>query len=203
MELEELEKIWKTASHQPLGREEVEKMLQQRSGTDISKMKSNLLIELLIVLISVAAVSIFFLVMLNGRLQEVAWFYILLAIVFLTYYYAKNKVLKSMLTTTGSIRQNLERQLKKLDTYIRYYMIIGSLLAPIIMTAFYFLLDYKDIPLQIFGLSRSSDSFTVLYFLCTIVLTFTLFFFNKWNVNLLYGRYSKRLKSLLAELTEQ
>ncbi len=203
MELDELEKIWKRAGHQSLQKGDVEKMLQQKSGNEITRMRTNLLVELLVVLASVVAVSVFYFLVLNGRLQEIGWLYMLLAGVFVAYYYAKNRLLKNMLSNSGNIRQNLEQQLKRLDTYIRYYLLAGSLLVPGIMAIFYFLLDYKEIPLRILGVSRGSHSFALLYFLFTMAFTFGLYIFNKWNVNLLYGKYIKRLKSLLSELNEQ
>ncbi len=203
MELEELEKIWKQSGQQPFQQPDVEKALRQRTRNDISRMSANLLAELLIVLVSVTVVSVFYFTALNGRLQEISWMYMLLAVVFLIYYYAKNRLLKSMLVSIGSIRQSLERQLKRLETYTRWYVLAGSLLVPVVMMAFYFLLEQKNIPLQMLGVSRGSNSFTILYLLCTLTLTVGLYIFNKWNVNLLYGKYIKRLKSLLAELNEQ
>lgn len=202
MELEELEKIWKQSGQPPLQEPDVEKALRQRSRNDISRMSANLLAELLIVLFSVAVVSVFYFTVLGGRLKEISWMYMLLAIAFLVYYYAKSRLLKSMLVGTGSVRQNLEKQLSRLETYTRRYVLTGSLLVPVVMIAFYVLLEQKNIPLQILGVSRGSDSFTVLYFLCTLALTVGLYIFNKWNVNLLYGNYIKKLQSMLAELNE-
>ncbi len=202
MELDELEKIWKQPGHHSLLQPDIEQALRHRARNEVSRMRGNLLSELWVALVSVVLVSVFYFTVLNGRLWEIGWIYILLLLVFLVYYFAKSRLLKGMLSSTGSVRQHLETQLKKLDTYTRWYMLTGTLLVPLLMTCFYFLLQYKNIPLQLQGVSVGSDSFAALYFACTAVLSAGSYFFNKWNVDVRYGKYIKRLKLLLAELDE-
>lgn len=203
MELQELEKIWRDpAVEKTIQQREVEEMLRGSSSNHISKMRTNLFRELVTVIISVFIVSVVYFSGFGGRLQEVSWIYIGLAMVFAAYYFAKNRLLKDMLNHTGNLRNHLEHRLNKLEKYTRYYLIAGSALVPVILFAFYFLLQQKTIPLQVFGFSRHTPGFIIFYSLVTIILTAALYCFNKWNIRVLYGKHIEKLKRLLTEMND-
>ncbi|MBX2924923.1 MAG: hypothetical protein KF746_22170 [Chitinophagaceae bacterium] len=206
MELDELKKIWMQAEHETGSGSDAALlgMLREQSKSPVTKMRRNLLIELIVVLISVSAVAIYYFTAFEGRLQQESWAYIILALIFVWYYYRKNKLLKSMQCVECRVKSNLELQLKTLEKYIRLYIIIGTAVVPVL---FYFLfhvvVQHNKIPLEnSFGLKGHADTFALLYLLITITFTAVLYLINKWYIYLLYGRHIKKLKSLISEMEE-
>lgn len=205
MELDELKEIWKTASGVPhRSNDEILQMMQETSKSPVAKMRRNLLMELLVVVVSVSCVSVYYFTAFNGRLQEVSWAYILLALLFFWYYYQKNKLLKSMQCVACRVKSNLELQLKTLEKYVKLYLIIGTALIPVMLCfMFYLVLNYKKIPINnSFGMNGDEGNFTLLYVLFTVVFTVALYFLNRWYIHLLYGRHIHKLKQLIREMEE-
>lgn len=206
MELEYLKEVWKAASDIeafPAGKKRQLLNVGARSQSVVSKMKRNLLYELLIVLVCATVIAVFYFIAFGGRLKEVSWAYMLLALIFISYYYKKNKLLKSMQCTTCRVKYNLSLQLTMLEKYVRLYLIAGTFIAPAVMLFFYALLHYKHI--SVFYSSyeiRNAAGFTLLYLLVTAIFTFIFYFFNRWYINRLYGRYIQKLKDLLLEMEE-
>lgn len=205
MELDELKEIWKTASGEPhRSNDEILQMMQEPSKSPVAKMRRNLLMELLVVVVSVSWVSVYYFTAFNGRLQEVSWAYILLSLLFFWYYYQKNKLLKSMQCVACRVKSNLELQLKTLEKYVRLYLIIGTALIPVMLCfMFYLVLNYKKVPINnSFGMNGDEGNFTLLYVLFTVVFTVALYFLNRWYIHLLYGRHIHKLKQLIREMEE-
>jgi len=208
MELNELKEIWKQAAATPedplKSDEELMNMLQEPSKGPIAKMRRNLFLELILVVISVTSVSIYYFLAFEGRFREVSWAYMLLSLVFVGYYYRKNKLLRSMQCTACRVKANLELQLKTLEKYVKLYLIIGTALVPIVMYFMYFLVHgYKKVPLaNAFGMAGSENKFALLYLLFTIIFTIVLFFLNRWYIDLLYGRHIRKLRQLIREMEE-
>ncbi|MGN6492544.1 MAG: hypothetical protein ACTHLE_11155 [Agriterribacter sp.] len=208
MELDELKEIWKQAEatqevpHR--SNDEILQMMQEPSKSPVAKMRRNLLMELLVVVISVSCVSIYYFTAFEGRLQEVSWAYIVLALLFFGYYYQKNKLLKSMQCVACRVKSNLELQLKTLEKYVKLYLIIGTALIPVMLCFLYYLvLSYKKIPISnSFGMSGNEDKFTLLYLLFTVTFTVVLYFLNRWYIHFLYGRHISKLKALIREMEE-
>lgn len=208
MELDELKEIWKQADETSglphRSNDEILRMMQEPSKSPVAKMRRNLLMELLVVVISVSWVSIYYFTAFEGRLQEVSWAYILLASLFLGYYYQKNKLLKSMQCVACRVKSNLELQLKTLEKYVKLYLIISTALIPVMLCFMYYLvLNYKKIPINnSFGMSGNEDKFTLLYLLFTVIFTVVLYFLNRWYIHLLYGRHIRKLKELIRDMEE-
>lgn len=208
MELEYLKEVWKVAADIeafPAG--EKKALLNVGAGAPsqsvVSKMKRNLLYELLTVLVCVTIIAVFYFIAFGGRLKEVSWAYMLLALIFISYYYKKNKLLKSMQCPACRVKYNLSLQLTTLEKYVRLYLIVGTFMAPAVMLFFYALLHYKRI--SVFYSSyeiRNAAGFTLLYLLVTAIFTIIFYFFNRWYINRLYGRYIQKLKDLLLEMEE-
>jgi hypothetical protein len=184
----------------PTDRETLDKLDVSREKM-VSSMRRNLLAELVIVLVSVMAIAIFYFIAFNGMLREVSWMYIILAAVFIVYYYKKNKLLKDMECSMCRVKSNLEHQLKMLRKYIRLYLVLGTLLVPLVLLFFYVLMYYKHI-IILPGLREriGSDDFALLYIIFAVTFTAALYFLNRWYVYRLYGRYIERLEHMLSEM---
>lgn len=207
MELEYLKEVWKEAANQKeiivRGREQVLEVPEIRSKSLVARMRRNLFYELLIVLVSVAAIATFYFISFGGALKEVSWAYILLAVVFVSYYYKKNKLLKAMECSACRVKSNLQLQLVTLEKYVRLYLIAGTAMAPFVMLFFYVLFYYKHIILfPAVHAEKGAIGFTLLYLLFTSIFTIIFYFLNRWYINRLYGRHIQKLKSLLQEMEE-
>ena len=204
MELAYLKEVWAEMAVKKMdtaGRQEVLAAVYNPSQDLVSKMRRNLLYELLIVLVCVTAICLFYFTAFDGKLKEVGWAYLLLAFAFTCYYYKKSNLLKAMQCPTCMVKHNLQKQLRTLQKYVRVYLIGGTALAPLVMLFFYLLLYYKNI--VIFPALHSVKGvpvFTLFYLLFTVIFTIIFYYTNRWYVNRLYGRHIERLKNLLTEI---
>ncbi len=206
MELENLKEVWKATSDIrafPAGEKKLLLNIGAPSQSLVSKMRRHLFYELLTVLACVTIIAIFYFIAFGGRLKEVSWAYILLALIFMGYYYKKNKLLKAMECPACRVKYNLSLQLATLEKYVRLYLIAGTFMAPVVMLFFYALLHYKHIPV-FYSSYRiyNTAGFTLLYLLVTAIFTMIFYVFNRWYINRLYGRYIQKLKHLLLEMEE-
>ncbi|MBX3256501.1 MAG: hypothetical protein KF862_20360 [Chitinophagaceae bacterium] len=208
MELDELKKIWKQSGAErgmgPGSDAELLSMLGERSKSPLAKMRRNLFFELVVVLASVTTVALYYFTAFEGKLKEISWVYIAIAVLFVWYYYKKNKLLKSMQCAACRVKRNLELQLKTLDKYVKLYLVTGIALFPIILyILLYLVLGYnKTAILALFKLESDENLFIILYTLFTVIFTVVMYFVNKWYIHLLYGRHIKKLKSLISEMEE-
>ncbi len=207
MELEYLKAVWKKAGEVDAMPVQEKQQLLLLPGAPsqslVSKIRRNLFYELLIVLVCVTAIAVFYFVSFGGRLQEVSWAYILLAILFISYFYKKNKLLKAMQCPACQVKYNLSLQLATLEKYVRLYLIAGTAMAPVVMLFFYLLLHYKHIIIfaSVYA-GKEPSAFALLYLLITVIFTIIFYFFNRWYVGRLYGRHIQKLKNLLREMEE-
>lgn len=206
MELEYLKEAWKTTSDIksfPTGEKKLLRNIGAPSQSLISKMRRHLFYELLTVLACVTIIAVFYFMAFGGRLKEVSWAYILLALIFISYYYKKNKLLKVMQCPACRVKYNLRLQLTTLEKYVRLYLIAGTFMAPAVMLFFYVLLHHKHIPVFYSSYDiYNTPAFTLLYLLVTAIFTIVFYLFNRWYINRLYGRYIQKLKNLLLEMEE-
>jgi hypothetical protein len=203
MELELLKELWEEADNKPandpVSGDAILEMTKKADLSIVSGMRRNLLIEVIVVLVCVTAIAVFYFAAFNGQLQEVSWMYIIIAAGFLFYYYRKNALLKRMQCTVCDVRSNLQIQLNTLEKYVRLYLIGGTILVPAVLAAFYLLVQHKHI--MFLPLSKISAGLgLVLYVALSIILTVALFFFHRWYIYKLYGRYIQRLKQMLKEM---
>lgn len=207
MELEDLKHIWDKASNEsgaadknPAARLDVNSASQNL----FYRMRHNLFIELLIVLVSVSVVAIYYFTAYEGRLRQISWLYILLAAVFGLYYYKKSRLIKAMECSACNVKTNLQQQLKTLETWVRLYLIAGTLAVPLVMGVFYTVLRYNHFIIQTpFNGNTDSIEFGLIYLLFTVIFTVGLFFFHRWYIQRFYGRYIKKLKRLVAEMQDE
>ncbi len=207
MELELLKEIWVDVADKPVKFSAIKVSLTEKLPAShrriVAVMKRNLLVELIIVLVCVSAIAIFYFTAFNGKLQEVSWVYMAMAVVFGWYFYKKNKLLKQMHGITNQVKSNLEQQLNALEKYVRLYLIMGALMVPLVLLFFYLLVYYKHIILlpSLYEYSRQLN-FTLLYIVFALTFTVALYFLNRWYINRLYGRHIHRLRNMLNEMNE-
>jgi len=206
MELDQFKSMWQKEASPPKASEHMLPLLSRRSNNPIARMKRNLLVELIAIVVLYGFTIVYYAVAFRGRLNEVSWFMITIALFFFVYYYRKNKLLNEMECVSCQVKSNLERQVKTLEKYIRFYLIAGTVLIPLTILFFSLILYWKlpVIPTSVFFPRKGFPVWetTSAWILVVLVSTVLAYYLNKWYVRKLYGNHVKKLKELLAEMDE-
>lgn len=202
MELEQWKDIWK--KQEDATTPSLQEMLGKRSNSPIAKMKRNLIFELITVLLSFGAIVIYYLSAYKGKFQEVGWMYFIIIILFVVYFIFKYKLLTRMECMACEVKGNLIKQVHTLEKYVRFYLIAGTALIPI-MIIFFYVFSWMHFPEGRGLFLKPSDStslLTSLLILCLVCLTSTvvMYYLNKWYIRKLYGNQIARLKTMLDQL---
>ena len=206
MELDHLKDLWQQQETEKVP-EDPRLLLGKKSLGPIAKMKRNLLIELIVVVLTYGLAIIYFFLASAGRLDSLAWVYLFLAIVFIVYFARKNRLLNEMECMSCQVKSNLSKQVTVLEKYVKFYMISGTVIVPMLALYTYYIL----IPQLHFVNGNSNtpetDSTLILNALLwisgTILLTFSFYFLNKWYVKKLYGNHIAKLKLMLEQMEER
>lgn len=198
MELDNLKAAWQgqvtnAGAH---SKEQILSMLQKKSQRPIARMKRNLLVELILIVVIYTVTIIYYATTRGGRYWQIALMLFAVGFLFLLYYYQKNKLLKSMECVACEVRSNLQRQVTMLEKYVRLYFIAGVILTPLAYFTAGIIAIYKAPP-QVFSASTH-----YWFFGSGIIIAIVSYFLNKWYVNKLYGQHVKKLKALLLQMEE-
>ncbi|MGB4773066.1 MAG: hypothetical protein WBP58_16510 [Chitinophagaceae bacterium] len=202
MELEQWKDIWKKQEDSPTP--SLREILGKPSNSPIAKMKRNLVLELITLLLSFGAIVVYYLSAYKGKFQEVGWIYFFIIILFVVYFILKYRLLTRMECMACEVKSNLMKQVHTLEKYVRFYLIAGTALIPI-MIIFFYIFSWMHFP-QGRGLflmpSDSTSLFTSLLILFLLCLTSTIgmYYLNKWYIRKLYGNQIARLKTMLDQL---
>ncbi len=206
MELEQLRDIWKHEQLPNENRQELSSFLGKRSNNPISKMRRNLNLELVAVLVLYGASVIYYFQAFRGKMQEASWFMIAIAVLFFLYYFRKKKLLKQMECVTCQVKSNLQTQIRILEKYVRFYLIAGTLLVPFTIIFFswlvYIKFPQKPIPLFFPGGTYPFWQSALAWIGFIGLTTLLVYLLNKWYVRKLYGEHIQKLRILVDELNE-
>ncbi len=209
MELESLKYVWHTLEGKPAGRhgseQEIITLLHKRSKGPVAKMRRNLLGELVLIIMTYIPAILFYLLDFGGRLSGIAWLFFLLMLLFAGYYYRKDKLLREMQCVSCQVRSNLERQVRTLKKYTRFYTLTGTLMIPVMTILSYLIIRWKyptpsgsSLYYRISGIPWWQSPLFWISLLA--LLTIGIYYINVWYVNKLYGRHIQKLQELLQEM---
>jgi hypothetical protein len=203
MELENLKELWGSdVSVKETNEEQLQQMLRQKSKSPIAKMKRNLLMELFAIIVLYVFVVTYYFISFKGGMLSIAWMMIVVGLLYVVYYYNKQKLLNKMECVTCEVKSNLSLQLQTLEKYVRFYLISGTALVPVAMI-FTGMITFFYSP-EVAKANIKDPSFfwitlgVIVFF--ALILTIPLYFLNKWYVNKLYGQHVKKLKQILNEM---
>ena len=207
MELDDMKNIWNDKTGETAGADKISAMLGQQSHSPIEKMKRNLRMELVIVFFTVGAVAVYFFIAFGSEYSIIGWVYALLVVLFCYYFFRKNKLLNEMECTSCRVKSNLELQLKTLEQYVRFYLVSGTAIIPILFIFLGVVLYYKKPTLigkTILYPSATNPAwkFSLAWLVLLTISTMIMWVLNRGYVNKLYGRHIRRLKQLLAQMNE-
>lgn len=202
MELEQWKDIWKKQEDSPTP--SLREMLGKPSNSPIAKMKRNLILELIAVLIGFGAVVLYYMNAFKGKFQEVAWLYLAMMIMFIVYFVFKLRLLNKMECMACEVKSNLVKQVHTLEKYVKFYLIAGTALIPTVIIFFYFFtrIHFPQSMRMFPSPSDTASLFKSLGMLTIVCLTSTIgmFYINKWYIRKLYGNQIERLKKMLEQL---
>lgn len=208
MELDNLKQLWQNQPASPTNPGKLSEIVKRQSGSSLGKMRRTLRYELLVVILSLGAVIVYFIITRNEKTMDVAMIYLALLLVFLVYFLRKDRLLKTMQCVTCEVRSNLNLQLGKLEKLLKIYLWAGTLIFPLTILylglLFYFRVP-SFIPQNIFFNSPAYawwQSALAWIGLATII-TLPGYWLNKRYIHCLYGKHVDRLKKLLAEMEEE
>ncbi len=207
MELDQLKEMWGDVATQKnsTSGEELQNLLRKKSKSPIAKMKRNLLLELIVVLVLYVATIAYYFIAYSGGMQWNAWLLLVIAVFFLFYYQRKYKLLNSMECVTCEVKSNLKTQLVTLEKYVRFYLLAGTALFPFAMIATGLIVFFysPDITKDVADPSgKFVWIFTGILVLFSAVMTVPVYFINKWYVRKLYGQHVEKLKTIVEEMNE-
>ena len=202
MELEQWKDVWKKQEDSPTP--SLREMLGKRSNSPIAKMKRNLILELIAVLISFGAIVVYYQTAFKGKFQEVSWAYLVMIILFVVYFFFKFRLLTRMECMACEVKSNLLKQVNTLEKYVRFYLIAGTALIPIVILFFY-TFSWIHFPEGRGLFLEPSDSISLLTSVLILLLvcvtsTIGMYYLNKWYIRKLYGNQIERSKKMLEQL---
>lgn len=211
MELDNMKELWndqQNTTQKSLSEQELITMIGNPSKGPIAKMKRNLKKELIFVLLTLPATAIYFQFNFKGKMFALSMAYVLLTLMFVAYYYFKNKLLNNMQCVTCEVKSNLNMQVNTLEKYIKNNLIVSTLLLPALMMFICWLLylnDYSTTPKSIFSYSVAYSPWltTLIWAGISIAITIPMYFLNKKYLHWLYGKHINRLKRVLSELDSE
>jgi len=190
MELDNLKAIWK--EQEPLQdlQPDMQQLLQKKSRGHIARMRRNVRIEALVMLLSYIPCIILYLVWFDGRLWYLSLMMSLILVVYWIYFLKKDRLLKKMQCVTCEVRSNLTRQVRILWTTTLVITISWF----VAYMAIRYSLHLKGIPIP--------QWLEPLLIVLVIPGSIGLHYLNKRYFNKLYGREAQKLRDLLREMDE-
>lgn len=198
MELDNLKDAWQghLANVGADSNEHILSILQKKSQRPIARMKRNLLWELILVIVMYTGTILYYSTTSSGRYWQIALLLLLVGLLFVFYYYRKNKLLTEMECVACEVRSNLQRQVRMLEKYIRFYFLVGIILTPLCYFTAGLIALHKAPP------NSMNIQLYYWFFGAGAVIAIGNYFLNKWYVNKLYGQHVQKLKSLLSQMEE-
>ena len=207
MELDDMKNIWKDKPIEAAGADKISAMTGKLSQSPVAKMKRNLRMELLIVIFCFGSVAGYYFIAFKSQYILIGWAYVFLLVLFCYYFFRKNKLLNEMQCSSCQVKSNLELQLRTLERYVRFYLISGTAVIPILFIFLGIVLYYKKPSLNretLFYPSATNPvwKFLLAWFILLTISTLVTWMLNRGYVNKLYGRHINKLKQLLAQINE-
>ena len=207
MELDDMKNIWKDKPIEAADASKISAMISRQSQSPVAKMKRNLRMELLILIFSLGIVAAYYFIAFKSEYSIIGWVYVLLLVLFCYYFFRKNKLLNEMQCSSCRVKSNLELQLRMLERYVRFYLISGTAILPILFIFLGIVLYYKKPTLineTVLYPSATNPvwKFLLAWFILLSVSTTIMWVLNRGYVKKLYGRHINKLRQLLAQINE-
>jgi hypothetical protein len=199
-ELDDLRSIWKSNTpFQAVKTEEISAMLKGGSKSIIAKLKKSVWFELIFTVVVGLVMLYYSFTIRDGALK---WSIVSILILFLAYtiYYVKKiNLLNSFNPSHQNVRENLEKLVNDLDTYVRFYKRSYTFMYPVyFVLGLFFAAVEKGMDTFLHNLTQPSMIIRLI-FIAAVFLIAALVISN-WYVKKLYGNHLEKLRSLLSDV---
>jgi hypothetical protein len=202
MELDDFKSLLKTKQEEPLSlrsAEELEQYTHRRAVSVIAKIKKNIRFELIFCILIVPLFAGLCFVFPSFYMKTLVALAVFVCIFFVVYLFRLNKRIHFYETASFSVKESLQQVIYILGKFTRHYLQITMIMLPIAFV-FGLVTGYLDISADLsikkFNWTRGLIFYSV-FFICWSVFTY---FFTKWYIKKLYGKYLHQLKEQLKEL---
>jgi hypothetical protein len=170
----------------------------------------NVVTEALVITVIFGTVAVYYFIAFNGQFNSVSWLYLIAAALYVLYYYHKWKLLHNMQCVACRVKSNFQRQVETLERYIRFYLVAGTALVPVLFILLG-VLFYVKFPAGSFWfffppLHHSPGPALLAWLIWGLLLltvTTATWMGNRWFIRRLYGRHIGKLKQLLDQMEEE
>ena len=202
MELDNLKKMWQ--DQEAPATPALEQMISRKSNGPVAKMKRNLILELIVVILGFGSVIVFYLMKFPMKFWSVPFLYATLMLLFFIYFFFKYRLLNDIDCMTCQVKNNLSKQVSTLEKYTRLYLWAGTALVPVVIL-FFFFFELNHFPEGNNFFTLPSEKISVfrsfgLLFLLLLAFTFPMYYANKWYIRKLYGKQIDKLKQMLEQM---
>lgn len=205
MELDQLKEMWSDVGQSKTSacEQQLQNILQKKSKSPIAKMKRNLFIEMIIVLVVYSWSTAYYFMKFKGAILGIAWLMLLTGVLFMIYYFRKRKLLQKMECVSCEVKSHLQLQVKTLEKYVWLYLVGGTLMFPFVMIISGVIIFLYDAEIQTASAHITFWSFFLTLVLASAILTVPMYILNKWYVRKLYGQHVEKLKKIVNEMSEE
>lgn len=202
LELDDLKSIWK--GNKPFDAkpaEEIAAMLKGRSNSTIAKLKRSTWFELVLTMVFGVIMLFYSFTLPSGSLKWSVVATLVLFVVYCIYYFKKLKLLNGFDSSHQNIRENLQKLVEDLNTYLSFYKMSYAVVFP----AYFFLV------LLFTAIERGADAFlhqltqpeTIIRLsIASLIFIAVMVLVSKWYLKKLYGNHLETLKELLKDIED-
>ncbi|HEY1019461.1 MAG TPA: hypothetical protein VGE25_10700 [Sediminibacterium sp.] len=211
MELDELKSLLNqklTTAHSGRSSDDIAHLLTRKTSSVIDKLKRSLWIEIISCIVIILGFGYIGIAGSYRSLRIYFSVFAILAIVFLFIVIYLLRKTQALSATSLPVKSNLQMIVSIIEAFMKRYFQFTIGLIPVCVI-FSFLLGYNE-PMSIPEVDKVTSSlFTHLWQmllflgLYIVALSIGIYYFAKWYLRKLYGRYVAQLKECIAELEEQ
>jgi MFS family permease len=211
MELDELKSLLNqklTTAHSGRSTDDIAHLLTRKTSSVIDKLKRSLWIEIISCIVIILGFGYIGIAGSYRSLRIYFSVFAILAIVFLFIVIYLLRKTQALSATSLPVKSNLQMIVSIIEAFMKRYFQFTIGLIPVCVI-FSFLLGYNE-PMSIPEVDKVTSSlFTHLWQmllflgLYIVALSIGIYYFTKWYLRKLYGRYVAQLKECIAELEEQ
>jgi hypothetical protein len=201
MEIEDLKYIWKKQNEgfTPKDETELAIMLKGKSSSIISRLKRNVWFELIFTFLGGLGLLAYALTLPGGFLKWTSIAILVFFAVYCIYYVKKLRLLNRFDPGNDHLKANLERLIRSLKGYLKFYKRSYSILYPV-----FFLLGLLFAAIErgatgFFNRVTNPDVYLILVPGATVFFILSTWL-TSWYLKKLYGNHLEKLEALLREL---
>ncbi len=211
MELDELKSLINqklTTAHAGRSGDDIAQLLTRKTVSVVDKLKRSLWIEIICCIGAILLFAYFGFTGYNHAYQVYFSVFTVLTVIFLVIVIYLLKRTQQLSATALPVKSNLQTIVQIIESFMKRYFqfTMGLMPACLIFALILIYHDHGSIPDAgtIFGTYFKSSWQMVLFLTVYVAILATgIYYFTRWYLNKLYGRYVEQLKQCIRELEEQ